>query len=138
MAIQSLRQFCGNLFEGFVYSQELTLNEIKDFSDKSGYIFAEGEICIMTFAHCPVQVNYKCNCDTCKYKGDIFYTDKTNRKFALKRKKVYNCYWEMYNCLPLSGGKKLFKNLKLKVTLRSHIVKRIRNSIQTMFGILLN
>ena len=108
-ALDSLRQICGNLFESFVYSKELTLNEINDFSDKSGYIFAEGEICVMTLAHCPVQVSYNCNCGTCKYKGDLSYTDKTNRKFALKRKKVYNCYWEIYNCYPLSGVKKLFK-----------------------------
>lgn len=106
-ALKTLKELCAELYDGFVYSKELTINETRNFSDKNGYLFCDGQITLMTIANCPVQVNYDCDCTRCKYNGDITYTDKTGRSFALKRKKLAKCYWEVYNCLPLSAADKI-------------------------------
>ncbi|MBR2030205.1 MAG: DUF3656 domain-containing protein, partial [Clostridia bacterium] len=93
--------------EGFVYANELTLNEISTFKNQSGFVFAEGYNVCMTLAHCPVQVNFKCTCKNCKYKGDLVYKDKLGNEFLIKRKKLSKCYFELINGHRLSGFEKI-------------------------------
>ena len=81
----------------FSYSNELTFDEIKQFKDKSGFVPLFGYNCCMTLAHCPIQVNYNCTCENCKYNGDIFYRDTLNNTFNIKRKRISKCYFELYN-----------------------------------------
>ena len=96
--------------EGFVYANELTLNEISTFKNQSGFVFAEGYNVCMTLAHCPVQVNFKCTCKNCKYKGDLVYKDKLGNEFLIKRKKLSKCYFELINGHRLSGFEKIAQN----------------------------
>ena len=35
------------------------------------------------------------------------YGDKTGRKFPLKRKRIARCYFEIENCVPLNGTRKI-------------------------------
>ncbi len=44
--------------ETFVYSLELTINEIKKFKNKSGLIFTDGKIILMKLRHCPYTKQY--------------------------------------------------------------------------------
>lgn len=107
-ALNSLKLLCGENYFSFFYSQELSLAEINEFEDKEGFIFTDGEICLMTLAHCPLHVNSKCDCGHCRYNGkDLVYRDKTNRCFHLRRKRIAKCYWELFNCLPLVGDEKI-------------------------------
>lgn len=107
-ALSGLKELCGECYKAFVYSQELSLAEINDFNDKNGFIFTDGEICLMTLAHCPLHVNLKCDCGCCAYSGkELIYKDKTNREFSLRRKRIAKCYWELFNCLPLKGNDKV-------------------------------
>lgn len=135
-ALSTLAKLSGKNYYSFVYSQELTLNEISSFIDKSGFIFSDGEICLMTFAHCPLHVNTKYDCGKCPYQGkDLVYTDKTNRRFLLKRKRIAKCYWELYNCLPLCGADKLLHTkarylLKPNLERRKEVYNYYRNKCQ--------
>lgn len=95
---------------GFVYADELTLGEIKKFKNQSGFVFAEGQNTCMTLAHCPIQTNFDCTCSNCKYDGkDLSYKDKFGNTFAIKRKKLANCYFEVLNGHRLSAYGKLDK-----------------------------
>lgn len=123
-ALSTLAKLCGKNYYSFAYSQELTLNEVSAFIDKSGFIFADGEICLMTLAHCPMHVNTKYDCGKCLYQGnELVYTDKTNRRFLLKRKRIAKCYWELFNCLPLCGANKLI-NTQAKYLLKPDLKRR--------------
>ncbi|MBQ9715164.1 MAG: DUF3656 domain-containing protein, partial [Clostridia bacterium] len=94
----------------FVYSNELTINEISTFKNQNGFVYAEGYNVCMTLAHCPVQVNFKCTCKNCKYKGDLVYKDKLGNEFLIKRKRLSKCYFELLNGHRLSGFEKLSQN----------------------------
>lgn len=105
--------YTANLFGNdinFLYSNELSLNEIKQFKNQCGYIYAEGLNCCMTLAHCPIQLIYNCNCGNCKYKGNIVYKDDLGHKLSIKRKKVSKCYFEVINTHRLSAYKKIDGN----------------------------
>jgi len=113
-SLVTLAKICDNNYYGYFYSQELTINEILSFGNDDGFIFANGEICLMTLAHCPLHVNLKSDCGKCKYNNQkIVYIDKTNREFSLKRKRIAKCYWELFNCLPLDAGNKIPSNFKI-------------------------
>ena len=94
----------------FAYSNELSINEISSFKNQNGFVYAEGYNVCMTLAHCPVQVNFKCTCKNCKYKGDLTYKDKLGNEFLIKRKRLSKCYFELLNGHRLSGFEKLTQN----------------------------
>jgi len=101
----------------FIYSNELTLNEIEYFKNQSGFIYAEGYNVCMTLAHCPIQVNFNCNCKNCKYSGDLTYKDKFGNEFLIKRKKLSKCYFELHNGHRLSSFEKLNRNHNFYINL---------------------
>lgn len=88
----------------YIFSCELTSNEI--WEDENGYLFSQGELILMTLCHCPLALNIENKCSKCNY-SDLVYTDKTNAKFLVSRKKLINCYFEIKNCLPISLVHKL-------------------------------
>lgn len=94
----------------FIYSIELHNSEIWD--DDCGYIYAEGAIVLMTLCHCPIILNTNSSCNDCKF-TNITYTDKTNAKFTITRKKLIKCYFELINGVPISICHKLpeFRNV---------------------------
>ncbi len=64
----------------------------------------------MTLASCPIQLNDKCKCNTCKYNGDITYKDNFGNELLIKRKKISKCYFEVFNMHRLSAYKKIDGN----------------------------
>lgn len=91
--------------KAYFASQELSLKDIRsDMSD--AYIFAGGEITVMTIAHCPIKVNFGNECKKCRFQK-LFYRDKTGRSFAVKRKRIARCYFEIENCVPLNATRKI-------------------------------
>lgn len=77
---------------GFVNSVELNKNELIE----NGIVYGYGKLPIMTLLHCPVQVNTKCDCNTCKYKGNFSYFDKRG-EYQISRNKIHYCQFELYN-----------------------------------------
>lgn len=57
------------------------------------YSYSYGYFPLMTFVHCPVKANYKCNCSNCKYKNLIY--ENRNKKFKISRIKNINCQFEL-------------------------------------------
>ena len=92
----------------FVYSYELTLNEMRNFTSTDGFAFVDGQIPLMQLMHCPYKVSYGGNCDSCKAANSLVYTDKRNNEFVIKRRYADKCSFELFN------GKKLSVLNKLK------------------------
>ncbi|MEG1608277.1 MAG: U32 family peptidase, partial [Clostridia bacterium] len=79
----------------YLPSIELNLQEIGELKTcKLAYGF--GRIVVMNLTHCPLQLNVKSTCNNCKYKGDFCYRDK-KEEYLMSRKKLANCYFDMYN-----------------------------------------
>lgn len=85
----------------FVYSHELTLQEISKFDNQSGLIFVDGQLTLMKMVHCPYKVAYNCTCLNCKAKQQLKYTDELGNNFAIARRRDNRCTFELIN------GKKL-------------------------------
>ena len=59
-------------------------------------IFAYGRQILMNLTHCPAkQLGY--NCNNCKNVGEMTIKDETGNVFALRKKKLSFCYYEMIN-----------------------------------------
>lgn len=105
-------------------AQNLKTFEIKEFiqsvelSDKENikgaYIYSYGFVPLMTFTHCPVQINTGCNCAKCKYNGDFEYINR-DKHYKITREKVSSCYFTLLSPQPLDlsslGYKKVYLNL---------------------------
>ena len=81
--------------DNVIYSPELTLREIDDINS-DGYVYAYGILPVMTLCHCPVQISAGCDCGSCKYSGDFYYSDK-KADYLVKRTKIMHCYFELHN-----------------------------------------
>jgi putative protease len=97
----------------FIYSCELTQNEIKDMTGDGGggFVFVCGDIKSMQLSHCPVRLNFKLkSCKDCNYTDGLIYEDNKGFKFAIRRVKMSKCYFELYNGATLDTLKKLKNN----------------------------
>ena len=74
----------------YVNSVELLPGEIKD-----GYVLNSDKIQVMTLTHCPVQLNTKCTCASCKYEKPFNYTT-NSLSIQIVREKVGYCYFNMF------------------------------------------
>ncbi len=94
----------------FVQSVELSQKE----NLKGAYIYSYGYIPLMTFTHCPVQINTGCNCANCKYSGDFEYINR-DKHYKITREKISSCYFSLQSpqILDLSSlkNKKVYINL---------------------------
>ena len=93
--------------ESFVYSQELTANEIADFMNQSGIIFVDGEITLMKLVHCPYKAVYGGDCSGCKADKPLQYRDELGNTFKLNRRIAGSCNFELINGNKLSAVSKL-------------------------------
>lgn len=93
--------------ETFVYSLELTINEIKKFKNKSGLIFTDGKIVLMKLRHCPYKTVYKCDCSNCKANERLSYRDELGNIFDIERRRGDACTFELINGKKLSVVNKL-------------------------------
>ena len=92
--------------ETFVYSHELSLREIANFTNQ-GLIFVDGKLTLMKLVHCPYKVAYKCDCLTCMANKPLCYTDELGNKFSFYRRRDARCTFELLNGKKLSVVSKL-------------------------------
>lgn len=59
----------------------------------SGFAYVFGYAPMMTLCHCPYG-----KCIKCTGKDELI--DENGRKFALRRYRAANCYWQLLNCVP--------------------------------------
>lgn len=97
----------------FVYSLELTLNEISNFADRRGLIFADGKLTLMQWVHCPYKLQSQLDgvelqCAQCNITKPLYYRDESGNRFTVERRKAKRCSFELQN------GKKLSVVSKIK------------------------
>ena len=91
----------------FVYSLELSLKEIEEFRNKSGLVFADGQITLMKLLHCPYKTVYRFDCSDCKANGKLTYRDELGNEFYIRRRKDCRCSFELVNGKKLSAVAKI-------------------------------
>lgn len=91
----------------FVYSQELSLEEISRFTNRSGYVFVDGKLTLMKLVHCPFKVAYGCDCGTCRASVGLVYVDEFGNEFVLNRRKDKNCSFELVNGKKVSAASRI-------------------------------
>ncbi|MBR3804522.1 MAG: U32 family peptidase [Clostridia bacterium] len=80
-------------------SKELSLNEIKSLNYPL-YVLS-GATEIMDLVYCP----FGKNCKNCKINGDFTLVDRDNRRFAVKKYKISECRFKVYNNALLKGSR---------------------------------
>lgn len=80
--------------KNFVASSELSREDIESLGEKC-CIYSLGYLPLMTFCHCPIQHFTNCKCADCKY--DDYSLSDNFGKFEVRRNKLVNCYFELYN-----------------------------------------
>lgn len=100
-----LNEFCDA--ETFVYSYELTLNEIVAFENKNGLTFVDGLIPLMQLSHCPYKVAFDCDCSSCKASNKLVYCDELANRFEISRRHAGRCVFELINGNKLSVTSRL-------------------------------
>ena len=80
-------------------SKELTLREADALADKNVFYLSEGGIKVMDLIYCP----FEKKCSSCDKRQLYTLTDENGRKFPLRRYKITDCAFELYNCAQLSS-----------------------------------
>ena len=88
-------------------SKELTLREADALSDKNVFYLSDGGIKVMDLIYCP----FEKKCSSCDRRELYTLTDEDGRKFPLRRYKITECRFELYNCAKLSHCDCLAGNL---------------------------
>ena len=80
-------------------SKELSLNEIKNLNYPLYVLSSATEI--MDLIYCP----FGKNCKNCKINGDFTLVDRENRRFKVKKYKISECRFKVYNNALLKGSR---------------------------------
>ncbi|MDE6551207.1 MAG: U32 family peptidase [Clostridia bacterium] len=80
--------------EDYVASPELNAAEVNGLPNP--IVYAYGRPAVMTLTHCPVKLNYKCGCDSCKWREEMKYGDSYG-EYPIKRIRLADCYFELLN-----------------------------------------
>ena len=110
----------------FVYSQELTLSEIKHFKNQNGLIFVDGQITLMKLVHCPYKVTRNSSCANCMAKEPLSYVDEMGNRFNITRRKDKRCTFELTNGKKLSVAAKLTYGGRYLIDFDSAVLKHYK------------
>ena len=88
-------------------SKELTLREADALADKNVFYLSDGGIKVMDLIYCP----FEKKCQSCDGREVYTLTDEDGRKFPLRRYRVNECRFELYNCARLAHCNSLAGNL---------------------------
>lgn len=81
-----------------VASKELSFEEISKLNYKNLFILT-GAIQIMDLIYCP----FNKNCKNCEINSDFVLKDEANREFTVKRYKISDCRFKVYNCAKIAN-----------------------------------
>lgn len=110
----------------FFYSQELTLREIYEFSNKGGLTFVDGSIVLMKMVHCPFKLCFGTNCANCTANSKLIYTDELGNSFSIARRKDGRCTFELHNGKKLSVINKLQAGGRYCVDFNSNVISHYK------------
>ncbi len=78
-------------------SKELTVAEARRLSAENSFYLTAGNIKVMDIIYCP----FGKRCADCDQRRVYVLTDENNRRFPLRRYKMGECRFELYNCADL-------------------------------------
>ena len=78
-------------------SKELSANEIYKMNE--GYVLSLGDIKVMSLIYCP----FSKTCSTCKVPSSFTLKDCASREFKVRRYKISQCRFEVYNEKPIKS-----------------------------------
>lgn len=78
-------------------SKEITVREAKPLAGGNTFYLTAGDIKLMDLIYCP----FGKTCRSCDMRAQYTLTDEGGRKFPLRRYKLCDCAFEVYNCVPL-------------------------------------
>ncbi|MDE7373326.1 MAG: hypothetical protein K2N18_04605, partial [Clostridia bacterium] len=86
-----------NALNRFAYTvlSQLGASEVLP-SIESGEAHYDGELPLMTFAHCPYKTLFGNDCAHCTYKEGLILS-REKRKYRVVRTKVHNCYFSLFS-----------------------------------------
>lgn len=102
-------------------SKELTLREAENLSAGNVFYLSEGNIKVMDLIYCP----FEKKCSSCDRRTQYTFTDSDGRKFPLRRYRIDECRFEVFNCADLSVGESSAGRLK-DLTLKTQNVNKTR------------
>ena len=79
-------------------SKEITAHEADALADRNVFYLSGGGIKVMDLIYCP----FEKKCQSCDRREMYTLTDENGRKFPLRRYKITDCRFELYNCAKLS------------------------------------
>ena len=79
-------------------SKELTVREADALALENVFYLSDGGIKVMDLIYCP----FEKKCPSCDRRDIYTLTDENGRKFPLRRYKLTDCRFELYNCAKLS------------------------------------
>lgn len=85
--------------EYITLSKELTASEQKALSAKNTFALSLGNIKLMDLIYCP----FGRKCKECDKRNVYTLTDESGRKFPIRRYKITECRFEVFNCANLIG-----------------------------------
>lgn len=94
-------------------SKELSNSEIKAFNNNSLFVLSGGNIEIMDLIYCP----FGKNCKNCTINNEFTLKDKENRKFVVKKYKISECRFKVYNMAKILASVNNNKIVDLSVSL---------------------
>jgi len=91
MGMNVLNSHVKDIFDcDMVQSYELSQKE----NLSNTFIYSYGYVPLMTFTHCPIQINTGCTCANCKYSGDFEYINR-DRHYRIVRERINSCYFNL-------------------------------------------
>lgn len=83
-----------NICLNFEISKQQAQNIAKN-SQANIYVYSQGHMPLMTFAHCPMKNNFDGNCQNCAFDNTITYALQSGQKLSLSRYKMAKCYFSL-------------------------------------------
>lgn len=117
----------------FVLSKELTASEQQALLNQNAFVLQCGDLKLMDFVYCP----FEKSCKDCDRRNVYHVTDENGRSFPVRRYRLSDCRFELYNCTPLvsQGAGSLLLDLTLTEA-QQEVVNACRNPVQlkTLLG----
>lgn len=85
--------------EYIALSKELTISEQKQLSTENTFALSLGNIKVMDLIYCP----FGRKCKECDKRDVYTLTDESGRKFSIRRYRIGECRFEVFNCANLIG-----------------------------------
>ncbi len=87
---------------------EIVWSKEREAQDPEAFEWAQGQMELMHFCHCPYKTIFGGGCEACKFGPELTLVDQAGKPYAIRRTRISQCYFT------LSTQKEIIKNKKKK------------------------